>query len=142
MPAWRTVVTISDGQTVTNVNASMVEGGMISGRVTNRSGENLAGIRVATLMPNVSSLDVNLDLRTDEDGNYLIRGLTPGVYSLRFSAPDSSYITAFYNESGDTDVASDVVVVAGERTRNIDVVMCKWNERRTHSVYLPFFVRD
>lgn len=74
-PANRTV-TVGNGRNVNNQNFALLATYRISGRVTDSSGEGLAGVRVS---------DGTRSAVTDAGGNYVIEGVSLGAYALTAS---------------------------------------------------------
>jgi hypothetical protein len=76
-----TPVSVAPGSTTSGIDAQLAEGGTISGRVTDPSGDELAGICV-------SALDASGDFGstdTGSDGSYSITGLASGSYDVDFA---------------------------------------------------------
>ncbi len=77
-------VGVGAGKTTAGVDAKLVRGGQISGRVTTKSGKGLRGICVLGLGVLSSGIQV-VYTATSRDGVYFLHGLYPGSYSLSFS---------------------------------------------------------
>src|SRR5215813_1904480 len=106
------------------VTITMVKGGVITGKVTNATGEPLIGARVNAVMVRDAegspSPGGGGQRTTDDRGVYRYYGLTPGTYIL-FTRND---VSVPYSMSGDVDVptyhpsstrdtAAEVAVVSG-----------------------------
>ncbi len=73
-----TPVTVAAGQTVSSVNATVRQGGTLTGKVLGSTGTPLNGVRV-----NVYTKDESLVSRfsyTAADGTFKVTGLTTGLY--------------------------------------------------------------
>nr|WP_237715786.1 S-layer homology domain-containing protein [Arthrobacter sp. M2012083] len=73
-----TPVTVAAGQTVSSVNATVRQGGTLTGKVLGSTGTPLSGVRV-----NVYTKDESLVTRfsyTAADGTFKVTGLTTGLY--------------------------------------------------------------
>lgn len=121
-----------------NVTINMVKGGVITGRVTDETGEPLVGVRV--IADRVSDLETNTMISrigmpgnmggvTDDRGVYRIYGLQPGVYVVGIRAgdyhsPDAIQIirdAPTYYPSATRDTAAEVDVRSGEEVSGIDI---------------------
>ncbi len=128
-----------------NVNVSMIRGGVITGLVTNPKGEPLVGVPVNATA--VTSQDMSmLSLsgggvsETDDRGVYRIYGLLPGQYTLhaggkgalgQFAANGYDIDVATYYPSSTRDTAVPVSVRSGDETTGIDI---KYKSGEGHSI--------
>ncbi|HNT73872.1 MAG TPA: carboxypeptidase regulatory-like domain-containing protein [Anaerolineae bacterium] len=96
---------------VTDVNADLSNGGVISGTVSGTGGAPLADVWVY-VYPVGSDSSVASD-RTDAAGYYATRpGLPTGEYQIKFSAPPG-YTTEWYNDRGNRSTATPLTVTSG-----------------------------
>ena len=103
-----TVLTITNGETIGNVDAALNGSASVSGTVTGPGGLPLAGIDVWIEF----SWDwYNLEATTDENGEYLVENLPPDAYVVRFSDPAGNYVGAHTN----------VVLGAGALLADVDM---------------------
>jgi len=128
-----------------SVNLQLMRGGVITGSVTNSSGEPLVAVRVratmtrdtkgkSTRLPYVYSMEQS----TDDRGIYRIYGLAPGNYlvsaggygsqAFQFNPYDSDVPT--YAPSSTRDDAAEVNVSAGEET-SVDI---RYRGEQGHSI--------
>ncbi len=118
-----TPVTVN-GATVNNVNAAMVHGGRIAGKVTAAAGgAALAGIEVCAgnTAPEVESFGCG---ETDASGEYLVTGLADGSYKVGFQSTRSAgYISQFYSGKSTYGSADEVTVSKEATTEGIDAAM-------------------
>ena len=118
-------ITLTRGQKVT-ANVPLSRGGVIAGRVSDQTGEPLAGLRVrvyrAHMVGGYRRLeDVGAADFTDDTGAYRIFGLPPGDYyvaaSLRTAPPDSvvqtTYSPTYYPGTGELSEAQRIRVELG-----------------------------
>lgn len=124
-------ITLSRGQRVT-ANVPLSRGGVITGRVSDQSGEPLSGLRVrvyrARMVRGYRQLeDVGAADFTDDQGAYRIFGLPPGDYyvaaSLRMAPLDSvvqtTYSPTYYPGTGELAEAQRIRVGLGTETTAI-----------------------
>jgi carboxypeptidase family protein len=126
-----------------NVLITMVKGGVITGRITDASGEPIVGIGVqaqkirdlegrrGSTLP--TSLDDAASRRTDDRGIYRIYGLEPGVYLVKAYGSASGFLQPFdmagtasretptYYPSSNHDSAIEVTIRGGEELSGIDI---------------------
>jgi carboxypeptidase family protein len=126
-----------------NVLINMVKGGVITGRVTDATGEPIVGIGVqAQKIRDLegrrgSTLPTNSDeiasRRTDDRGIYRVYGLEPGVYLVKAYGSASGFLQPFdvagtasretptYYPSSNHDSAIEVTIRGGEELTGIDI---------------------
>ena len=143
-----------------NATVTLVKGGVITGRVTNSSGEAVIGalvkaikLREANEKPVRARGDLGSQIteslemvlgpfKSDDRGIYRIYGLTPGYYQVAaggrsgqgFSlGTENAYDgdAPTYYPSSTIETAADVTVLAGEESANIDI---RYRENRGHSI--------
>ena len=110
----QTGIAVVQGQGTPNINAQLVQGGSISGTVTDANGQALPGIVVTADSDNVYGGTAI----TDAHGKYTVKVLAAGIYEVHF-APDE------YNAQNGTNLADNlqmrIAVVQGQNTDNINV---------------------
>jgi hypothetical protein len=124
-------ITLTRGQRVTT-NVPLSRGGVIAGRVSDESGEPLAGLRVrayrAKMVKGSRRLeDVGAADHTDDTGAFRIFGLPPGDYyvaaSLRMAPADSvvqtTYSPTYYPGTGELAEAQRIRVDLGTESTAI-----------------------
>ena len=79
-----TAVDLGDGELVTGISTTLVDGASITGRVVDHDGEGIAGCRVRAYTPD-GALVPRWD-ETDAGGLFDVGGLTTGSYRLVISA--------------------------------------------------------
>lgn len=111
-----TLVTVTGGAETAHVDAGLVRGGSISGRITDPNGTPIAGI-----FANANGTAGSGYAQTDAEGRYTIAGLAPGAYRVSFYPPQSTeYVSEWYDDKTTSDAATLVNVRAGETTPGID----------------------
>ena len=142
-------VGIGLGQTISDINFGMDIGGKISGRVTDADGKPIRGLRVSAYdffsdypsdcpsrywypderwVPSTYTMTIDHwdwsysanSAHTVSDGTYMITGLSPGSYRVEVSTNGTDYISKYYDNAHDLDLAAAVEVVLGQTTSNID----------------------
>jgi hypothetical protein len=144
------------GDTIT---LTLVKGGVITGRVTNSSGDPLVGASVRAIkireiddkqvQPRSGMMSEIIDattailggFSTDDRGIYRIYSLAPGYYQVAagdrgrggFSLGDSPYNgdAPTYFPSSTIDTAAEIKVLAGDEITGIDI---RYREHRGHSI--------
>lgn len=105
------------GEVVESIDASLSEGGGISGVVTDPLGDPLSDVYVE-----VAGIDQEVyeETFTDADGSYDIDGLAPGAYRVYFADFDSLLLPEYYDNVQSYDLATPVDVLDGAVTSDID----------------------
>ena len=122
------LITVADGQRITNVNPVLTQGGTITGRVTS-GGLPAVGVSVLAVndvLPagwsNSSEFAYAPQATTTPDGSYRIAGLRPGVYRLGFLDPTevqswnpaaATIASSWYSDKPSRSTAEAVTVAAG-----------------------------
>jgi len=104
------------GETVDGFDAALSPGGRISGRVTGPDGEPIAGAPVFSY-PSDEGADVGNVAITEDDGTYVMRGLSAGPHRLEFYGPyafDEGYISEWWDDRSSFEDAETITVTAGE----------------------------
>jgi hypothetical protein len=112
-------VSVTMGQTTSGIDAQLANGGSISGRVTDTSGQGISNV-------DVQICDLNQywynGVSTDENGYYTIYGLAAGNYKIEFDTNNTSgnYSSEWYNDKSSFSTADPVSVSVGFTTPGID----------------------
>lgn len=121
-------VMVSDGETRTGIDARLVMGGSISGRVKTASDSPVGGVSVYALPEGYEEMPLG-EAVSDSNGNYKIRGLLPGIkYKLFFDASavqDQKLVSQFYQGKQVISNADSVTVNSNQNTALADVVLNK-----------------
>ena len=140
MPALDTppsTVTVSAGQTQSDVVITLLRGGAIAGRVTDATGEPQAEVTVMALrrLPNGPPMPVpsGRGAQTDDLGAYRLYGLAPGQYYVQViarptmgmfslaAARPTVNIPTYYPAARAIDGAQAITVAAGETVKDADI---------------------
>ncbi len=114
-------IVLASGAVVSNVNASLVTYGHITGTVTGPDGAKpLPGIKVDVYdEPDHQAGSAT----TDAAGRYDIGGLLTLLYRVQFTDPSGLYLTEWYDNAPDMGAATNVSVTAGATTPNINAAL-------------------
>ncbi|HSE15879.1 MAG TPA: carboxypeptidase regulatory-like domain-containing protein [Pyrinomonadaceae bacterium] len=125
-------IVVNEGETVEDVNFSMVPGGVITGKVTDAEGRPVIGTFVS-LMPvetKLVSVRETDSIRTDDRGIYRAFGLSQGKYKVYVGGTDSlpgdevtSYRQTFHLSATEAAKATVIEVTEGGETTNVDIVI-------------------
>ena len=134
-------LSVSDGQTVSDVNFDLIVGGVISGAVTDSAGKPLPKQPVilisASSQPNPTLYTTNISLvpftsgyfRTDEQGLFRVSGIPIGSYLVsigtRFTAFSAfhrqpAYQQIFFPNTTDRAQARPIEITEGSAVTNLD----------------------
>jgi hypothetical protein len=113
-------VTVVAGASLTGIDAQLLEGGEITGKVTDAGGHPLSGISVCASLRSEDEYFYRC-AGTGADGTYKIVGVESGKYTLSFYG--SSYVEQYYDGKARNSEADAVEVTIGHPTPNIDVTM-------------------
>lgn len=143
-----------------NATITLVKGGVITGKVTNTSGEPVVSVVVRAVKVREandkpirarsdlgSQINDSLEMvlgpfKTDDRGIYRIYGLTPGYYQVAAGGRGTQGVsfgggTAYdrdaptYYPSSTMETAAELSVIAGDEVANIDI---RYREHAGHSI--------
>lgn len=112
-------------QDLTGVDARLAPAASITGTVTGPDGTPLDGVGVQTYSWNGltwSTLDGH-SAGTGSDGTYALRGLTGGIYRVRFWGASIGHVDQFYGGSYDVNMAKSIAVPEGSSIDGMDVML-------------------
>lgn len=126
-------VVVSEGETVEDINFSMIPGGVITGKISDPDGKPFVEeyVNVMPLDPaSFVGMRFGDNLHTDDRGIYRAFGLHPGKYKV-FVGQDQSlpgerasyHRQTFYPSVTDSAKATVIEVTEGSETTNIDIVV-------------------
>ncbi|UKA62691.1 beta strand repeat-containing protein [Arthrobacter sp. FW306-04-A] len=128
--ATATAVTVTTGQDLTGINATMVKEATISGTVTAPAGVTLTSVSVSASA--VGSTANSVSASVGADGTYKLRGLPAGSYNLEFSGNNSGFfgnasgaLDQWYNNAATAATATAVTVTTGQDLTGINATMVK-----------------
>ena len=125
---------IAHGETVEDVNFSLVRGGVITGKITDSAGEPLIEHSVSlNLFDKQRTLVFQSHSHTDDRGVYRSFGLRAGKYKVsagadgdRFAGPGRGgelYVQTYYPSVTDEDKATVIEVFEGSEVKDVDIVL-------------------
>jgi hypothetical protein len=133
-----TLIPVAAGETVEGIDAELLPGGKIEGRVTlARTGAPLAGIKVSASPVRVNAR--NQSATTDANGEYTIEGLAEIEFFVRFEEeceePEGTeppecprtYFTQWYGDVAEEETSTPVEVSAAAPRTGIDAAMVEIN---------------
>ncbi len=132
--AGATSVTLADGQTDANIDATLVSGGDVSGTVTDTSSHPLADVAVDAYDPSGTQLE---EVCTNALGQYTLTGLASGSYDVGFQpgseaatcfGAGDNYLAEFFNGELTLAAATAVSVSAGATTPNVNATLAVGGE--------------
>jgi len=103
-------VSVTAGQTTSNINAQLEQGGGISGRVIDGSGNGIYRALVKVFNANFSQITSRM---TDYDGYYTIGGIPGGSYRIWFDGYFCGYASEWYNDKINFYSGDALTVTAG-----------------------------
>jgi protocatechuate 3,4-dioxygenase beta subunit len=126
-------VVVSEGETVEDINFSMVPGGVITGKISDADGKPLLEEYVNVVPVDAAAfMGARFDgpQRTDDRGIYRVFGLPPGKYKVSVGVNESlpgdfrsPYRQTFYPSVTDVAKATLIEVTEGGEAANIDIVV-------------------
>jgi ABC-type molybdate transport system substrate-binding protein len=142
-PDYAILVQVTEGQTLSDIDASLAIAGKISGRVTGPDGIGLGGIYVHTyLKSNIGNWIGRNSERTDASGNYTIGGFTSGNYIVSFSDPGGNYASEYFNNVSSINSATLINLGSGERRSEVNARLGSpyqnWSESFTSAYAADF----
>lgn len=115
-------VAVTLGATTENVDAELIEGGAISGKVIDASTKSPVGeVEVCAAPVEGGGEECSYSSRTN--GDYSLAKLTPGSYVVSFTSEQTGYLREYYEQEYSREEATSVVVTAGETATGIDAEM-------------------
>jgi M6 family metalloprotease-like protein len=116
-------IVVGDGQTVTEIDATLAAAGHIQGRVYGPDGLTpLQNIEVVAYSWNTANgwWDWVGGSSTNSAGDYDIGGFSSGTYRLGFHDGSGQYAREYYNNQASLDAADDIVVGEGQTVAGIN----------------------
>jgi hypothetical protein len=127
-----TPVGVTVGQTTVNINFDLSLGGKIQGIIT--SDLDAAPVSsISVYVYDYTSGNYLGSATTEEDGSYTISKLPGGSYRIEVTTWGTNYEGEYYNDQPDWASASEVFVVLGQTTANINISL----ELKTGNILIP-----
>jgi hypothetical protein len=117
-------VSVALGTTTPNINAAVMEGGVITGTVTAAdTGLPLLG---ATVTISGTTGDTSVSAYVDMDGHYTTPGLPAGDYKVQFRGSwGSGYLSEWNGNASSSDTAPSITVPASGAVPNVNAALDK-----------------
>jgi protocatechuate 3,4-dioxygenase beta subunit len=114
-------IPVTAGQTTPDIDAQLILGGVLSGRVADESGNGIQNVRVRLYDSANKTVSI---IATDSSGNYTISGILPGSYRVYFDASyvAGNYVSEYYNDKFILSRADTINLTSGQTT-TIDAVL-------------------
>ncbi len=110
-------VVVTNGAETPNIDFGLALGGSVRGRVTAEAGG--AGIPFSAVTArSTANAAVFTTTLADENGDYAIRGLKPGTWTVSADA-EGNFLTEYYNNRSTPGSADPVTVTSGNATTGI-----------------------
>lgn len=108
------LVSVSTTEPVTGINASLAAGSSISGKVSAPGGSGLANVSINIYPANCQNCSSVTYVTTDQNGDYLVKGLAAGNYKILF-LPPAPYSSSYFN--GKTSATADIISLGVQENR-------------------------
>lgn len=118
-----TPVTLASGQSLTGVDASLVKGASISGRVTVPAGIDPSSVGVWITSTSYGPDWYSAYGQVGQDGSYTVRGAPAGSYKIQFSGGNSGVITQWHSGASSSETATPVTLTAGQDLTGINATL-------------------
>jgi carboxypeptidase family protein len=128
---------IADGQAVEKLDFTLPRSGVISGRLSDETGDAFAGVAVYAMQTQFfqgrrSLVPVGMGIRSDDAGQYRIVGLSPGEYVVMASIRETwttdgkekqvfAYAPSYFPGTANAADATRVKVAVGQEVPAIDI---------------------
>ncbi|MFZ5515774.1 MAG: carboxypeptidase regulatory-like domain-containing protein [Candidatus Zhuqueibacterota bacterium] len=138
-----TVVHVTQGDTVKNIDFYLRKGGAISGFVRGDTPENEPVFNAWVVVTDWDNGEWSSECKTDSDGYYRAAGLRPGNYRvLVYSVDPLLYHTEFYRDTPQRENAIPVTVIGEETTSDINFNLQPVRRLVTGNEFIEFCVSD
>jgi hypothetical protein len=117
-------ISVKASQVIQGIDAVMEEGGSISGRITDESGNGIESVTILVVENNTHDAIYFYTDDSGYDGTYQVKGLYTGNYLVIFQG-GKGFAGEFYNDALFESAATLVPVVTGSETGDIDAVLTK-----------------
>ncbi|MFW5471882.1 beta strand repeat-containing protein [Knoellia sp. CPCC 206450] len=116
-----TEVAVTAGATKTGINAGLLAGGRITGKVTSPAAAAIANVGVDLYEADGGYVTSG---RTAADGTYALKGIVAGTgYKVCFAPNDDVWSGECWNDKPTLETANGITVAAGGTTANINAVL-------------------
>ena len=119
-------VAVAVGATTEKIDAILDPGGIVSGRVTDKSGKEIQGLHVRLYDASRSYSTIYSYIEsvyTDSSGRYSFEGLPTGIYKVFFQPVLTDHMPEWYNDKKSYSSANQISVTAGSTTPDINAAL-------------------
>jgi hypothetical protein len=121
-------VTVTAGHVTGGIDAAMLPGATIAGRVTNSAGRPVSGVCIGILPENQAGLGLlGGNALTSSSGAYIVANLAPGYYVAAFfsgcAGPSSAAVLQWFKAQSAESNAGLIDAAAGAEVSGIDAVV-------------------
>ncbi|WP_240752653.1 carboxypeptidase-like regulatory domain-containing protein [Microbacterium hydrothermale] len=120
-----TTLTLTEGQTRTNINATLEKAATIAGRVTLPAGITLGQGSISVSASPTTGSGWATSAQVRPDGTYAIRGLRAGSYKINFVPSGVPVLGEWWNDVRDFASATPVTVTTGQDRVGIDATLAQ-----------------
>ena len=115
-----TAISVTEGATTPDINATMWSGASIAGTVTDSDGNPVSNASVSSQNPTYRSTS------TDANGRYTLTALAEGSHRLQISAPyGSNLISEYWDDKPDSSSADVIALTRGQAVTGMNAVLAK-----------------
>ena len=116
-------VVVGEGEAVSAIDASLVQGGSIQGIVTREDdGSAIAGAEVQALD---SNNEIVAAATAGASGEYILGGLPTGSYRVRFASSDAELLPEYWKDAYGWDAATLIAVTEPQGITDIDASLAE-----------------
>ena len=111
--------------TVSNIDATLGQAGKISGTMLTTNGLPVSNgtVYVYSWKGTYWGSEDSSDCILDDNGQYLVGGLSSGTYRVEFHIRNEHILDEYYDDALEVEYGDDVPVVAGSTASNVDAVL-------------------
>ncbi len=117
------LVSVTEGNPTSGIDAEMQLPGKITGRVTSSDGVPIANVNIDLYNDSLNSYEPAKFAETNANGEYTVEGLAEGEYKIGFSPENSAYLSQYYNGQTSLTSANPIFVTAGATTAGINATL-------------------
>jgi 5-hydroxyisourate hydrolase-like protein (transthyretin family) len=121
-------ISVTSGETLSDIDSTLAEGGKISGALTTQLGEPVADIEAQAYRQEGNEWQKAGVSTTDSDGAYNLSGLSGGSYRIGFIDPFNRYPTQYYPNASQLSDATDIALTMGQSSSEINSALAEATE--------------